>query len=186
MASQNFSSLSPEQLYAQLQSSDKGISTTLAEQRIKEQLKFFKKEPRYKKELKLLIRQFANPLVLLLVIAVILSAVLGESSDSLIILFILITTGLLGFWQEVNAGRAMEKLRSMIEMTHTVLRDGRQMQLPTHQIVPGDILLFDAGDIIPADCRIIESNELHVNESSLTGETFPVKNCRAGLPMIFH
>lgn len=175
MTGKNFSSVPIEQLYVQLQSSDKGIATALAEQRMKEQFKFFKTAPRYKRELKLLIRQFTNPLVLLLVIAVILSAVLGQSSDSFIILFILLATGLLGFWQELNAGRAIEKLRSMIEMKHTVVRHGRQMQLPGHQIVPGDILLFDAGDIIPADCRIIESNELHVNESSLTGESFPVE-----------
>ena len=74
----------------------------------------------------------------------------------------------------------------MIEMKHTVIGDGKQMQLPIHQIVPGDILVFDAGDIIPADCRIIESNELHVNESSLTGETFPVENCLARLQMSCH
>jgi len=90
MTDKNFSSITIGQLYVQLQSSDKGISTALAEQRIKEQLKFFKKEPRFKRELRLLIRQFINPLILLLVIAVILSAVLGESSDSFIILFILI------------------------------------------------------------------------------------------------
>jgi len=175
MKGSNFSSIAIEQLYVQLQSSDKGVPDALAEQRIKEQLKFFQKEPRFKGELKLLVRQFTNPLILLLVIAVLLSALLGESSDSFIILFILITTGLLGFWQELNAGRAMEKLRKMIEMKHTVIREGRQLQLSTHQIVPGDILLFDAGDIIPADCRIIESNELHINESSLTGESFPVE-----------
>src|SRR5664279_4507964 len=140
MTGNNFSSITIEQLYVQLQSSNKGLPTPLAEQRMKEQLKFFKAEPRYKRELRLLLRQFTNPLVLLLVIAVILSAVLGESSDSFIILFILLTTGLLGFWQELNAGRAIEKLRSMIEMKHTVLRDGRQMQLPIQQIVPGDVL----------------------------------------------
>jgi Mg2+-importing ATPase len=171
----NFSSQPIEQLYGQLRSSSRGIDTALAEQRIKEQLKLFRKEPRYRKELKLLVRQFANPLVLLLVIAVLLSAFLGESSDSIIILFILITTGLLGFWQELNAGRAMEKLRKMIEMKHKVMRDGRQTYLPVHEIVEGDILVFDAGDIIPGDCRIIESNELHIDESSLTGETFPVE-----------
>src|SRR6266498_5022800 len=175
MAERNFSSIPIEQLYVQLQSSDKGIPAALAEQRVKEQLKYFKKTPRFKKELGLLIRQFVNPLILLLVIAVLLSAVLGESSDSFIILFILIATGLLGFWQELNAGRAMEKLRNMIEMKHTVVRNGQQQQLPTDQIVSGDILLFDAGDMIPADCRIIESNELHINESSLTGESYPVE-----------
>jgi Mg2+-importing ATPase len=171
----NYSSGPVEELITRLQSSRRGLTTDIANKRVKEQLKFYKSESRFKKEMKLLTRQFINPLILLLVIAVILSALLGQSSDSLIILFILLTTGLLGFWQESNAGRAMEKLRSMIEMKHTVLRDGLQMQLPTHQIVMGDIILLNAGDIIPADCRIIESNELHVNESSLTGESFPVE-----------
>jgi Mg2+-importing ATPase len=171
----DFSSVSVEELFTRLQSSGKGLAAEVANKRMKEQFKFYKSENRFKKEIKLLIRQFINPLILLLVIAVILSALLGQSSDSIIILFILLTTGLLGFWQESNAGRAMEKLRSMIEMRHTVLRDGLQMQLTTHEIVTGDIILFNAGDIIPADCRIIDSNELHVNESSLTGESFPVE-----------
>jgi Mg2+-importing ATPase len=142
---------------------------------MKAQERSFRPETRFKKELKLLLRQFSGPLALLLVIAVILSGVLGEYPDSLIILFILLTTGLLGFWQEFKAGRALEQLQRMIEMKHTVLREGKQIQLLTAQVVPGDVLLFDAGDGIPADCRIIESNELHVNESSLTGESYPVE-----------
>lgn len=169
------SSVPLEQLYAQLQSAANGLTIDEASRRAKEQMKHEKPETRFKKELKILIRQFVNPLVLLLVIAVILSSVLGESSDALIILFILIVTGLLGFWQEVNAGRAFEKLRKMIESKHSVLRDGMETQLSLNQIVPGDVLLLDAGDIIPADCRIIESNELHVNESTLTGESYPVE-----------
>nr|WP_262713655.1 magnesium-translocating P-type ATPase [Panacibacter ginsenosidivorans] len=159
----------------QLQSGEKGLSLSLAETRMKEQAKLSRTESRFKKEAKLFIRQFTNPLILLLVIAVILSAILGQSSDSFIILFILVTTGLLGFFQELNAGRAMEKLRGMISMKHTILRDGQELQLSTQQIVAGDILILDAGDIIPADCRIIESNELHVNESTLTGESYPVE-----------
>jgi Mg2+-importing ATPase len=170
-----FSSLSIPELFRLLNSSEKGVSVSIAERRIKEQARWFKTESRFKKNLKLLIRQFTNPLVLLLVIAVVLSGVLGESSDSIIILFILMTTALLGFWQELNAGRAIEQLQQMIEMKHSVLRGGEMLQLPARQIVPGDILVLDAGDIIPADCRIIESNELHVNESSMTGESYPVE-----------
>ena len=170
-----YSSVPINELYDRLQSSEKGLAADVADKRVKEQLKFYKSESPFNKEMKLLIRQFTNPLVLLLVIAVILSALLGQSSDSIIILFIVLTTGLLGFWQESNAGRAMEKLRRLIEMKHTVLRAGLPAQLPTHEIVPGDIILLNAGDIIPADCRIVESNELHVNESSLTGESFPVE-----------
>ena len=175
MSSKEFSQLPLEQLYAQLQSSPAGLTDDLALKRIKNQPGKRQKESRFKKELKLLIRQFSNPLVLLLVIAVILSSILGESSDSIIILIILLTTGFLGFWQELNAGRAMEELVSLIQMNHLVLRNYRQLSLPAVDIVAGDIVLLDAGDIIPADCRIVESNELHVNESSITGESFPVE-----------
>lgn len=187
MSDQDISSMSLEQWYAQLLTSDKGLPGNVAAERMKQQDRLTKTESRFRKEMRLLIRQFANPLVLLLVIAVALSVALGEYSDSLIILFILLATGLLGFWQERNAGRAIEKLGKMIEMMHTVWRDGKQIQLSTRQIVPGDILIFDAGDMIPADCRIIESNELHVNESSLTGESFPVEKAQGeiepGLPL---
>ncbi|THU39547.1 magnesium-translocating P-type ATPase [Niastella caeni] len=181
MITWHFSSATTDELFAQLQSSPKGLQIAVAAEREKSQAKLFKTEGRYKKEIKLLIRQFTNPLVLLLVIAVCLSVILGESSDSIIILIILLTTGLLGFWQELNASRAVEKLRGLTEMKHTVLRDNQPVQLSTRQIVPGDILLFDAGDIIPADCRIIECNDLHMNESTLTGESYPVEKSAATL-----
>ncbi|HEX6426450.1 MAG TPA: magnesium-translocating P-type ATPase [Niastella sp.] len=175
MKNEYFSAAAIDQLLAQLQSSEKGLQSAIADEKFKAQAKLFKTESRHTKQLKLLVRQFTNPLILLLVIAVILSAILGQSSDSFIILFILLTTGLLGYWQEFNAGKAMEQLRTMTEMTSTVLRDGKAFQLPTRHVVPGDIILLDAGDIIPADCRIIESNDLHINESSLTGESYPVE-----------
>jgi Mg2+-importing ATPase len=179
MTSPQFTPATIDELFAQLQSSPKGLQPDIAAEREKWQAGAFKTEPSYKKEIKLLIRQFANPLILLLVIAVCLSALLGESSDIIIILIILLITGLLGFWQELNAGRAVEKLRTLTEMKHTVLRNNVPVQLPTRQIVPGDILFFDAGDIIPADCRIIESNDLHMNESTLTGESYPVEKSPA-------
>lgn len=172
---QSFSSLPVPELFALLNSSEKGLAVSLAEKRVREQAKWFKTESRFKRNLKLLVRQFTNPLVLLLVIAVILSGILGESSDSIIILFILMTTALLSFWQELNAGKAVEQLQQMIEMKHSILRAGEILQLPARQIVPGDLVVLDAGDIIPADCRLIESNELHVNESSMTGESYPVE-----------
>lgn len=175
MINPHFSSATIDQLFTQLQSSPKGLTSAIAADREKAQAKLFKTENRYKKILILLFRQFTNPLILLLVIAVCLSAILGQSSDSVIILFILITTGLLGFWQELKASRAVEELRALTEMKHSVLRNNQSVQIPTRQIVPGDILVFDAGDIIPADCRIIECNDLHVNESTLTGESYPVE-----------
>jgi Mg2+-importing ATPase len=175
MTTQHFCSEPIDQLFNRLNSSPKGLPAAVAAEKAKAQARSYKTESRFKKEIKLLLRQFINPLVLLLAVAVLLSAILGQSSDSIIIFVILITTGLLGFWQEMNAGRAVEKLRSLTELKHMVLRDNRPVPLSTKQIVSGDILLFDAGDIIPADCRIIECNDLHVNESTLTGESYPVE-----------
>lgn len=175
MKSFEFSSLPIEQLYQVLQSSPQGISALQASKRMQAQRRASKTKSPFGRERVLLIRQFTNPLVLLLVVAVLLSALLGEFADTLIILFILLATGLLGFWQELHAGRAMEKLYKMVEMNSTLVRGGKQQNVPNNEVVMGDVLLLDAGDIIAADCRIIESNELHVDESTLTGESYPVE-----------
>lgn len=171
----NFSGTDIEALYPQLQSSAQGLSKDLAAQKLARQHGQRKTSSRASRELKLLIRQFTNPLVLLLVVAVILSAVLGEVADTVIILFILLATGLLSFWQELNAGRAVEQLQQMIKLKCNVLRDGNDTEIEADTIVPGDMLLLNAGDVVPADCRLIEHNELHVNESSITGESYPVE-----------
>lgn len=158
-----------------LDSKEQGLSYRVVRERQKQNLKEAIGESGFKKGLKIFVRQFTSPLVLLLVIAVILSAILGEVSDTLIIFSILVLTGLLSFWQELHAGKAVEKLREMIEIKSLVVRNGNEQMVNTNEIVPGDILRLKAGDIIPADCRIIESNELHVNESSLTGESYPAE-----------
>lgn len=123
----------------------------------------------------ILVNQFKSPLVLLLVIAVVLSAFLGEVSDTLIIGCIILASGLLSFWQEYKAGKAVEKLQKLISQKSTVFRDNIEQIVDAGDVVPGDVVLLKAGDMIPADCRIIDSNELHVNESSLTGESFPAE-----------
>jgi P-type Mg2+ transporter len=130
---------------------------------------------RFQKDVVLFIRQFESPLMLLLIGAVILSAFLGDTSDVFIILFIVVSTGLLSFFQERNASRVVEKLQSMLTVTSTVLRDGQPQDIAAKNIVSGDVLLFNAGDMIPADCLLIESNELYANEASLTGESYPVR-----------
>lgn len=177
-----FSSTDIEQLYQALQSCSDGITSTLAEQRLADQKKEQRERSRVSRELHLLFRQFTNPLVLLLLIAVILSALLGETTDALIILVILLTTGLLGFFQEVQAGRSLEKLQQLTQTLALVVRDGREAEIPAADVVPGDVVLLNAGDILPADCRILESNELHINESTLTGESFPVEKSPGIVP----
>jgi len=137
---------------------------------------------RFEKDILLFLRQFESPLMLLLIGAVILSAFLGDYSDVFIILFIVIATGLLSFFEERNASLVVEKLNAIIAFKSTILRDGKPTEVIASAIVPGDVILFKAGDIIPADCLILESNELMVNEASLTGESFPVNKTASVLP----
>ncbi|WAC13344.1 magnesium-translocating P-type ATPase [Dyadobacter pollutisoli] len=171
----NIRSLPLATVFELLDSNEQGLKDEIVRERQKQNFKKIIGESELKKALRIFIRQFTSPLVLLLVIAVMLSAVLGEVSDTLIIFFILVVTGLLSFWQELHAGKAVEKLREMIEIKSLVVRNGVEQAVNTNEIVPGDILHLRAGDIIPADCRIVESNELHVNESSLTGESYPAE-----------
>lgn len=182
MQDHTFATLPVEELFGQYQSSPEGLTSTQVAPLLKQQQRTSRTETRFSKELKLLLRQFSSPLVLLLVIAVILSGFLGETSDTLIILGILLATGLISFWQELNAGRSVEKLKALISIRNIVLRDSKPVSLPTKEIVPGDIILLKAGDIIPADCRLLDSNELHVNESALTGESYPAEKMAGIMP----
>lgn len=134
-----------------------------------------KAKSRLQSDLILFFKEFKSPLMLLLIGAVFISAFLGDKVDGIIILLILLSSGVLSFVQERNAKKVVEKLQSLIAIKCSVLRDGVQQEINSSLIVPGDILLFQAGDMIPADCLLLESNELHANEASLTGESFPVR-----------
>ena len=161
--------------FEKLNSSDKGLSQSKAASILLTADHHQKKDSGFKKDVKLFAGQFKSPLMLLLIGAVILSAFLGDTSDVFIILFIVLSTGLLSFFQERKAGRVVEKLQSMISLKSSVLRDGRVQEIDSKNIVAGDVLVFNAGDMIPADCLLIDNNELHANEASLTGESYPVR-----------
>jgi Mg2+-importing ATPase len=161
--------------FEKLNSSAQGLSQKDAQTILLQTENFKHQQSALKKDIVLFFEQFKSPLMLLLIGAVILSAFLGDTSDVLIILFIVISTGLLSFFQERNANKVAEQLQSMISLTTTVLRDGQIYELKAEEIVVGDVLIFKAGDIVPADCLLIESNELNANEASLTGESFPVQ-----------
>lgn len=162
-------------LVVQLKTSVKGLTENEAEQRLNKQRKEQKVARPWLGDVVLFISQFKSPLVLLLVFAVVLSMVLGEYSDSLIILTVLLITGILGFIQERNAGRAVQKLRELVHSKAVVKRDGRETEVLMDEVVPGDVAVVSAGDMIPADAVLLEANDLQVNESVLTGESFPVE-----------
>jgi len=164
-----------------LSSSIQGLTTAQVNRALLKHTNVKKTKTTFQKDLLLFIRQFKSPLMILLIGAVILSAFLGDNSDVYIILFIVLSTGLLSFFQERNASRVVEKLQSMIAIKCNVIRDGQSQEIDTKTIVPGDVLLFSAGDMVPADCLLMECKELHVNESSLTGESFPVRKEVIGL-----
>jgi P-type Mg2+ transporter len=159
--------------FQKLASSTNGLSNKDANIKFSQSKNFKKERPAFIKETLLFIGQFKSPLMLLLIGAVILSAFLGDTSDVFIILFIVLSTGLLSFFQERTASRFVEKLQSMIALKSKVIREGQEQEIVSSEIVPGDILVLKAGDMLPADCLIVESNELHANEASLTGESYP-------------
>ncbi|MEO0078102.1 MAG: HAD-IC family P-type ATPase, partial [candidate division WOR-3 bacterium] len=126
--------------------------------------------------------QFTSVLVLLLVGAGIVSFVLGEYTDAAAILAIVVLNAILGFVQEYRAERALEALKSLAVPTVKVRRDGHVMELSARQLVPGDIVLLEAGSHVPADGRLLEAVNLRVQEATLTGESEPVEKTADRLP----
>jgi Mg2+-importing ATPase len=121
----------------------------------------------------LLIRQFTSPIILILFVATIISMFLGEIIDGIIILAIIIPSGLLGFWQEHRASKTMQTLMSQVTVHVEVIRDGQEVRIPIAEVVVGDLVVLRAGDVIPADLHVVAATGLLVDESALTGESFP-------------
>ncbi|MGD9568798.1 MAG: cation-translocating P-type ATPase [Sedimentibacter sp.] len=122
-----------------------------------------------------LIAQFADFLIIILLIAAGISAFVGEREDSLVILSIVVINAILGIYQEGKAEKSVEALQKLSAPNAKVIREGNLLTLPAAEIVPGDVVVLEAGDIIPADIRLIESSNLKVEEASLTGESVPVE-----------
>jgi Ca2+-transporting ATPase len=125
--------------------------------------------------IRLFLAQFKNTLILILIAATVLSAALGEIVDAVIIAVIVLFCAVLSFIQEYRADRALNALKKMLASTITVLRDSIEARVPSRELVPGDILLLEAGDRIPADARLAEIHALKCDEAPLTGESFPVE-----------
>lgn len=128
---------------------------------------------------KILASQFTDVMVLILIGATLISGLLGEYADAITILVIIFLNATLGFVQEYRAEKSMEALKSLAAPEATVLRGGSEMRIPARDVVPGDILILHAGDKVAADARIVESHNLEIEESMLTGESYPIPKTAA-------
>ena len=167
--------LSREEAYDALESRNIGLSQQEVEERA---ARFGPNEIQAAQRISawsILIDQFKNVLILILLGATVLSLFLGHGIESIVIAVIVLFAVFLGFIQEYRAERAIEALRQMAAPTATALREGREVHVPARELVPGDIVILHTGDRIPADGRILESFNLQVEEAALTGESMPIE-----------
>ena len=124
--------------------------------------------------LALLVRQFTDLMIVVLLIAAVVAGLIGEVLDSIAILVIVVLNGVIGFFQEYRAERALSALQQLSAPHVQVVRDGRVMSVAEPELVPGDVVLLEAGNVVPADLRVIETADLMIDEAALTGESVTV------------
>ncbi|MEM3504476.1 MAG: HAD-IC family P-type ATPase, partial [Nitrososphaeria archaeon] len=166
--------LPTDELLLRLNSSLNGLSSEEVEKR----LQYFGYNMLIKKKRRAVIEflsHLKSPLVIILLIAGLISGFLGEVVNAIIIFVIIMFSVILDFYQESKAENAAELLKQRVATTATVLRDGVKREVRIAEVVPGDIIFLSAGDIVPADARVISAKDLFVNQSALTGESFPVE-----------
>ena len=179
LSAEELLSLPVEELYTKLDASPQGISTEEATRRL--EVYGPNELARGKKHNALIefLMNFKSPLVIILMVAGLISGIFGEWANTVIIYSIVFLSVILDFYQESKAEKAAETLKEKVTTTATVLRDGNKKEIKLHDIVPGDIIYLSAGDITPADARVISAKDLFINQSSLTGESFPVEKTNA-------
>lgn len=172
---EKFWSYDVDEVLKTIETSKNGLSTEQANERIEKLGQNLFEEKKSSSKLMVFINQFKNPITMILIFAAILSIFLKDYSDGIIILIIIMISALLSYNHESKANDAVKKLLSTVSVTSAVLRDGKFQELDNSKLTIGDIISVKTGDMIPADCLLIEENSLSMDESSLTGETFPVE-----------
>lgn len=156
-------------------SNENGLSTSEANLRLKEFGRNFFPQEKPPSKIRLFLAQFQNPLMYILLAAVLISFFLKNYSDTIFIIVVLLINTTIGFYQENKASQTLLALKKMVKITAKVLRDGYEKEIDSEELVVGDVILLRTGDKVPADGRIIESKGLKINEASLTGEWWPVE-----------
>lgn len=168
--------LSVEETLSKLETDQKnGLSESEAKKRIEKYGNNVLKEKKSRSILTMFLSQFKDFMIIILIIAALISGFLGEVIDMVVIFIVILLNAVLGVFQENKAEKALEALKKMSAPNAKVIRGGKRLNLPSEELVPGDIFLLEAGDFIPADARLLEAVNLKVEESSLTGESVPVE-----------
>jgi Ca2+-transporting ATPase len=175
MEQRDWHCLEPEDVLAKLESSADGLSTTQAEQRLDELGPNIIPEGKKHSPLSVLLHQFSDFMILVLLAAAVIAGIIGEPQDTIAILVIVVLNAAIGTVQELRAEHALAALKEMSAPTAQVLRDGQMVSLAASNLVPGDIVLLEAGNVVPADLRLLVSEELQADESALTGESQAVE-----------
>ncbi len=183
----DYYSLSVSETIKSLNSSKNGLTEAEAKKRLEEFGYNELEKGKGHSAITIFLSQFKNALIILLIFAGFLSLFLGEEIEAIAIFAIVLLNAILGFVQEYKAEKAIEALEKISAPTAIVLRDGKEQKIPAREIVPGDILILEAGDIISADSRLIELSSLQIDEASLTGESVPskklVESFKVGTPV---
>jgi len=171
----SYYSLKKEDIFKKLKSSERGLTTSEAKERQKEYGKNIIREKDKRTIFDIFASQFKSAFILILLLATLISFILGETIDALVIIGIILISSILGFIQEFKSDKTLKSLKKYISFTSKTQRDGIRTEIDARDLVPGDVVFLNLGDIVPADLRIIESKDLYANESSITGESYPVK-----------
>src|SRR3989338_8473968 len=171
-----------KQILKEQRTSERGLSSEEAKKRLEEYGKNEIKEEKGISPLKIFFDQFKSIVVWILIAATIISAFLKEYIDAIVILVIVVLIAILGFTQEYRAERAIEALKKLASLKATAIRDGSKKEVDAKELVPGDIIVLETGDKIPADARLIETLNLQTQEAALTGESSPVGKAAKELP----
>jgi Ca2+-transporting ATPase len=182
ITSKSWHAIEVEETLHALNTKETGLSQEEAQKRLQEFGPNELKKEKGKSPIKLFVEQFADILIIILLIATGLSIYLGELIDAVVIIAIVMACAILGFVEEYRSEKALEALKKMTAPTAMVLRDGKEEKIQTISLVPGDIVLLYTGDKVPADARLVEAINLKVDEASLTGESSPVNKDVKPLP----
>lgn len=170
------------EILKQLDSPADGLSNASVSKRLQKYGPNLIIEVKKKTAFRMFLNQFLDFMILILIIAAVVSGFLGDITDAAIIIAIVFLNAIVGFIQEYRAEKAMEALKKMASITAVVLRNGKTKEIPASELVPGDIIQLEVGDIIPADIRFIEAHQVKADESALTGESNNVHKNSDELP----